>query len=553
VKYPLKLIVLASLFSLSCRKSEVVPCNNKTLLLHFSCEGDLANADGLDLHVVRDDGVAVDLASTLKCPGTHSYEISIASYQEGRRFNLTATPTKNAVPLANASILSDVQLEPNCTSIDFKVSSMGGAPKDASAMDGDVATGTDTGPPACTPGSLGCSCNRDACSNGLMCTEGTCTSASCGNGVVDPGEECDKGSLNDNATYGGCKSNCSYGPRCGDGIKNGTEDCDDNNKLDTDLCSNACLSCSGRAGYLACGTSCLKGVACCPGSTCAPASCSGALFTPATACNQSGQCGTVNSSTCPGNFLCSGTLCGTTCTADAQCASGFTCSAGTCIPKPCGRFGESCCASSACSEGSCLSGKCVTFGGAYQTNGATCVQGNPLNSNQCACLPGFVASMILSEPFLNRDDVPRPIFYCSSTKDSAAADYRGHWRDVSGLPNCATKCSENPLNPGQCNCPMGAASTIFTANGCLEGVGLCEGTGALSYGGTYREISYSSAGDMACGQSMFPEGCDKNPKSGRCVCPFGFTEVRFETSSRWVGDLRSGLCSTYLGVCMRIP
>jgi cysteine-rich repeat protein len=57
--------------------------------------------------------------------------------------------------------------------------------------------------------------------------------STCGNGIVEPGEECDDGSdpnrtpHNDDNAYGGCTTKCSYGGFCGDGIINGPEACDD--------------------------------------------------------------------------------------------------------------------------------------------------------------------------------------------------------------------------------------------------------------------------------------------------------------------------------------
>jgi fibro-slime domain-containing protein len=48
----------------------------------------------------------------------------------------------------------------------------------------------------------------------------------CGNGVVDPGEACDKGGGNNNGGYGGCNPNCTLAAHCGDAIKNPGEQCD---------------------------------------------------------------------------------------------------------------------------------------------------------------------------------------------------------------------------------------------------------------------------------------------------------------------------------------
>jgi cysteine-rich repeat protein len=66
---------------------------------------------------------------------------------------------------------------------------------------------------------------------GLCSSDGSV--AVCGNGIVEPGEECDDGNdlagphHNDDSNYGGCTTACTYGGFCGDGIVNGPEECDD--------------------------------------------------------------------------------------------------------------------------------------------------------------------------------------------------------------------------------------------------------------------------------------------------------------------------------------
>ncbi len=64
------------------------------------------------------------------------------------------------------------------------------------------------------------------------CADGGGT-AVCGNGIVEPGEECDFGGdasrtpHNGEGSYGGCARDCTWGAYCGDGVVNGPEACDD--------------------------------------------------------------------------------------------------------------------------------------------------------------------------------------------------------------------------------------------------------------------------------------------------------------------------------------
>ena len=76
--------------------------------------------------------------------------------------------------------------------------------------------------------------DTDACTS-------ECNNARCGDGLVWFGNEaCDQGDEgNSDEPNAVCRTDCTV-QRCSDGIVDAGEECDDNNRTDTDGCTNAC-------------------------------------------------------------------------------------------------------------------------------------------------------------------------------------------------------------------------------------------------------------------------------------------------------------------------
>ena len=107
--------------------------------------------------------------------------------------------------------------------------------------DGDGDSGDTTGDPAET-GDSGDTTDTDTD------TDTDTGPTSCGDGIVDPDEECDLGL--DNSATGQCTPACQIA-QCGDGnIYEGFEECDDGNPVDTDDCLSSCQFATCGDGFV---------------------------------------------------------------------------------------------------------------------------------------------------------------------------------------------------------------------------------------------------------------------------------------------------------------
>ena len=112
------------------------------------------------------------------------------------------------------------------------------------ASDTDETTGA---PASCGDGVVddGEECDDGNGEDGDACTN-ACTLAICGDGIVGPGEGCDDG---DDIHDDECSNDCASAS-CGDGVVGPAEECDDGNDADDDACLSTCVNASCGDGFV---------------------------------------------------------------------------------------------------------------------------------------------------------------------------------------------------------------------------------------------------------------------------------------------------------------
>lgn len=94
--------------------------------------------------------------------------------------------------------------------------------------------------------------NDESCDDGNTNNADGCTNncTICGDGVLDEGEDCDDGEGNSDVLPDACRTDCSFAS-CGDGVVDpgNSEVCDDGDLDDTDLCPSTCQPASCGDGF----------------------------------------------------------------------------------------------------------------------------------------------------------------------------------------------------------------------------------------------------------------------------------------------------------------
>jgi hypothetical protein len=303
------------------------------------------------------------------------------------------------------------------------------------------ATGAQCSGGVCSPcpGGLCCSTGQVNCSGvcvtttsdvnncggcGIKCTAPTAGTTSCAAGVCKP--TCSAGAtlcggacvaLTANPNCGACGVTCAAGSTCtsskcvksnGQTCAAGTE-CATGSCVDGVCCASAscatCMACSNAKTGAASGTCapilagqadtrCTKAPPCgldgtcngagacrnaVSGTNCGAATCASGIAQPASTCNGGGTCTTPTTVACT-PFVCGTTACATTCTINANCATGAQCSGGVCSLCP----GGLCCTTG---QVNC-SGVCVTTSGDANNCGGCAIKCTAPTGGTTSCAAG---------------------------------------------------------------------------------------------------------------------------------------------------------------------
>jgi len=179
-------------------------------------------------------GLLLGLAACVPAPGETSTQVALDTSTSGIDPSLTGVFTVTSA----GSLTADPTTDGPGTTTEATGNDPSGDPS------GDPGTSEATA--TLTTGATG-KCGDGKVDPGEECDDGNedevdecttkCKPPHCGDGILQPGEFCDDGNYDPNDE---CTDTCDFAV-CGDGIVyEGVEQCDDANKVDTDACRNNC-------------------------------------------------------------------------------------------------------------------------------------------------------------------------------------------------------------------------------------------------------------------------------------------------------------------------
>ena len=265
------------------------------------------------------------------------------------------------------------------------------------------------------------------------------------------------------------------------------------------------------------------------GTTCAASTCSGTTFTPARACDGAGTCGTTSAGSC-GAYKCgtAGT-CLATCTTDGDCVAPNVCTGGSCGKRP---NGATCTAAAECGSGFCEQGTC-------------CLTACTGSCRSCG-LSGSAGTCVLVPA---GDD---PLGQCADSGASTcgtdgACDGGGYCRlYASGTICVAQSCSGATYTPARTCNGTGTCQTTTTSS-----------CGTFVCGATVCKTSCTADADCAAPNVCVAGACTKKPTGIACgasgECQTGFCQQGYCCATACAGTCQScGLAGT-LGACTNVP
>ncbi len=155
---------------------------------------------------------------------------------------LTACPHEGESPPTSATEATS-DTEPGATASTASSTSTTSSPSTSSDIQTESASTDPTASSTTDASSTSTSTTALDTSTGEPDTTTAAPPGVCGDGVLDPGEECDDGGDNANNLYDGCTLACTLGPRCKDAlVQLEHEECDplDPNLVDEAACTDAC-------------------------------------------------------------------------------------------------------------------------------------------------------------------------------------------------------------------------------------------------------------------------------------------------------------------------